>query len=98
MLEEKIRKQEFAEISGSHGGEYKDDCVLGCCVHVACRLLPPSSGALMMEAVSTSETLVNFYKATWRYFGKEVAVLCQLHRLPSWSVAQETNLPQESSS
>jgi hypothetical protein len=40
-------------ISGSHGGEYEDGCLLGCC-------------ALMMEAGSTSETSVNFYQTTLR--------------------------------
>jgi hypothetical protein len=37
---------------GCHGGEYEDDCLLGC--------------ALMMEAASTSETSVNFYQTTQR--------------------------------
>jgi hypothetical protein len=36
-------------MSGSHGSEYEDDCLLGCC-------------ALMMEAVSTSEMSGNFYQ------------------------------------
>jgi hypothetical protein len=66
------------EISGSHGGEYEDDCLLGCCAVLSGRslptfqrcLLPSSSGwwetdewliALMTEAASTFETLVNFY-------------------------------------
>jgi hypothetical protein len=39
------------EISGSHGGEYEDDCLLG---------------VLLMEAVNTSETSVNFYESSWR--------------------------------
>jgi hypothetical protein len=52
----------------------EDDCLLGCCAAWSGRslptfqrcLLPPSSGliALMMEVVSTSETLVDFYQTT----------------------------------
>jgi hypothetical protein len=42
-----------SEISGSHGGEYEDGCLLGCCT-------------LMMEAASTSETSVNIYHTTRR--------------------------------
>jgi hypothetical protein len=26
-----IRNVRYSEISGSHGGEYEDDCLLGCC-------------------------------------------------------------------
>jgi hypothetical protein len=37
------------EISGSRGSQYEDDCLLECC-------------AVMMEAVSTSETSVSFYR------------------------------------
>jgi hypothetical protein len=57
------------EISGSHGGEYEDGCLLGCCgmwtgmsllMFETCLLLP----ALKMEAAGTSETLGNFYRAT----------------------------------
>jgi hypothetical protein len=40
------------EISGSHGDEYEDGCLLGCCATIA----------LMMEAASTSETSVNIYQ------------------------------------
>jgi hypothetical protein len=60
-----------------HGGEYEDDVFL---VVAPCSLvevywtfqrcmLPSSSGliALMMEAASTSETLVNFYQTTRCY-------------------------------
>jgi hypothetical protein len=42
-----------SEISSSHGGEYEDGCLLGCC-------------AMAMEAGSTSETSVNFYLTTQR--------------------------------
>jgi hypothetical protein len=31
--------------------------------------------ALMMEAASTSETLVNFYQTTWRYNPKDSHLL-----------------------
>jgi hypothetical protein len=27
----RIKQDELGEISGSHGGEYEDDCLLGCC-------------------------------------------------------------------
>jgi hypothetical protein len=47
------------DISGSHGGEYEDDRHLGYCTII-----------LMMEAVHTSETLVNFYETTWRNIPK----------------------------
>jgi hypothetical protein len=43
------------EISGSHGGKYEDDCLLGCII------------ALMMEAVCTSETSIYFNETTWHY-------------------------------
>jgi hypothetical protein len=39
----------FGEVSGSHGGEYEDGCLLECC-----------AVALMMEAASTFEMSVNF--------------------------------------
>jgi hypothetical protein len=69
----------LSEISGSHGSEYEDDCLLGCCAVKSGRslptfqrcLVPLSSGrswwiiALMMEAASTSETSVNFRQTTW---------------------------------
>jgi hypothetical protein len=45
------------EISGSHGDEYEDGCLPGWSAVYQ---------ALMMEAVRTSETSVNFYKTAWR--------------------------------
>jgi hypothetical protein len=60
------------EISGSRGGKYEGDCLLGCCTsrHLLtfqmCLLPPSSLITLMMEAASTSETSVNFYLTTWR--------------------------------
>jgi hypothetical protein len=67
----------LGDISDSHDGEYEDHCLLGCCAVYSGRslstfqryLLPPSSGrltALMMEAASTSEASVNFYRHTTR--------------------------------
>jgi hypothetical protein len=44
-----------SRIWGSHGGESEDVCLLG------------SGRWVMMEATSTSETLVNFYQTTRRY-------------------------------
>jgi hypothetical protein len=43
--------------SGSHSGEHKDDCLLGCCDVLSWCLL---------EAANTSETSVNFYQTTRR--------------------------------
>jgi hypothetical protein len=43
----------LVEISSSHGGEYEDDCLLGCC--------GPD-----VEATSTSETSVILYQITRR--------------------------------
>jgi hypothetical protein len=43
-----IGQEVDGEFSGSQGDEYEDGCLLGCC-------------AMMMEAVSTSETSVNIY-------------------------------------
>jgi hypothetical protein len=57
-----LEDQLTAEISGSHGGKYEDDCLLVCSLVK----LTDVSEALMMEAVSTPETSVNFYQATWR--------------------------------
>jgi hypothetical protein len=68
------------EISGSHGGKYEDDCLLGCFPTGPAKVLPCHTGshisnqflarglliALMMEAASTSETPVNFYQTAWR--------------------------------
>jgi hypothetical protein len=48
-----VHEVRFSEISGSHGGEHEDDCLLGCC-------------ALMMEAVRISETSVILYETTRR--------------------------------
>jgi uncharacterized protein YkwD len=64
------------EISGSHGGEYEDNCLLGCCAVVCQKLTDVSEVlaasmikamlALMMEAASTSKTSVNVYQNTRR--------------------------------
>jgi hypothetical protein len=39
-----------SSFSGSHGNEYEDDSLLGCCA---------------IGAVSTSETLISIYQTTW---------------------------------
>jgi hypothetical protein len=63
------------KISGSHGNEYKNIYILGCCTVSSGRnlptfqrcLLPPTSGRLMDDgAVSTSETPVSFHQTTRR--------------------------------
>jgi hypothetical protein len=69
----------FGETSSSHGGEYEDDCLLGCCAVQSGRNLPKFQRfwclhhqgddaliALTMEAVSISETSVNLYQTTLR--------------------------------
>jgi hypothetical protein len=58
----------ICEISGSHGGEYEDGCLLGCCAvyrsyRGACSLHHQAI-TLMMEAANTSEASVNFYQTT----------------------------------
>jgi hypothetical protein len=42
----------ICEISGSHGGEYEDGCLLCCCTLIA----------LFMGAVTTYGTSLNFYQ------------------------------------
>jgi hypothetical protein len=51
------REKNWRGISGSQGGEYEDDSLLGQCV-------PPSSGRFIAR---TSEMLVNFDDTTQRY-------------------------------
>jgi hypothetical protein len=55
-----------SEISGFHGGEYEDDCLLGCCavftdVSEVLTVFIIRTIALMIDAASASETSVNFY-------------------------------------
>jgi hypothetical protein len=58
----------FGDISGSHGDEYKGGCLLGCyapCTPVeinVSEIFAASSVRAMTEAVSASETSVNFYQ------------------------------------
>jgi hypothetical protein len=59
------------KISGSHGGEYED--VLGCCV-------------VMMEAVNTSETSVNFYETTRRNIPEDSHGHLRLTYLGKWKM------------
>jgi hypothetical protein len=62
------------EISGSHGGEYEDGCLLGCCAassvtevsEVFAASIIRAIIALMVEAASTSEMSVNFYQTAGR--------------------------------
>jgi hypothetical protein len=54
VLENGLNQNEI-EISGSHGGDYEDDSLLGYWA-VLC----------LMETVSTSETSVNIFKITLR--------------------------------
>jgi hypothetical protein len=56
MRDERILS--FREISGSHGGEYEND--------VFWDVEPCSQGALIMEAVGTSGTSINFCHTTRR--------------------------------
>jgi hypothetical protein len=63
------------EISGSQGIEYEDERLLGCCADVVSSKMTEVSEVLaasiiravmtlIMEAVSTSETSVNFHETT----------------------------------
>jgi hypothetical protein len=73
----------FCEISGSHGGEYEHDCLLGCSAVWYRRNFPvltASITALTMEAVSTYETSVNFYENTRRNIPEDSHLLApRLH-------------------
>jgi hypothetical protein len=51
----------LSRIWGSEGDEYEDGCLLGCSALYVMSIAP------IMEAVSTSETLVNSYNSTRRY-------------------------------
>jgi hypothetical protein len=57
----------FCGIWGSHGGEYEDGCLLGCSAVYLVEVYQLFRIALMMEAVRSSQTLVNFYQTTRRY-------------------------------
>jgi hypothetical protein len=62
-------QQNYLEISGSHGGDYEDDSLLGyCVVNMAI--------AMMMGAVRTSEMSVYFYETTRR----NISESCHIHR------------------
>jgi hypothetical protein len=55
----------LCKISGSHGDEYEDGCLLGCCfVYSGKSLLTFQLRAPMNEAAGTSETSVNIYQTT----------------------------------
>jgi hypothetical protein len=51
------RSERLGEVSGSHGDEYEDGCLLGCCDKFM---------ALMMEAVTISQTSVDFVQTSCR--------------------------------
>jgi hypothetical protein len=51
---------DLSEISGSHGSEYEDGCLLGCYTMYSDSIIRVMIITLMMEAVNTSETSVNF--------------------------------------
>jgi hypothetical protein len=76
------------EIQGSHGGDYKEYCFLGCdtmqsgrslvtiwkkLILLACLL---SIRLLSMEAACTSEMLVNLCWTTWHYIAKDSTLCC----------------------
>jgi hypothetical protein len=82
----------FYKTSGSHAGEYEDECLLGCCAVLSGRslptfqrcLLPLSLGLItLMEAASISETLVNFYQATRRNNPQDSHILTYI-----WQICQ----------
>jgi hypothetical protein len=51
---------EVGEISGSHGGKYEDDCLLGCCAMQSDRSLPMFQRCMTMchptSAITTAST------------------------------------------
>jgi hypothetical protein len=53
------KNQSICETSDSHAGKYQNDCLVAV---VLCSLIEVI--ALMIEAASPSETLVNFYQST----------------------------------
>jgi hypothetical protein len=60
-----------SKISMSYVSECEEDCLLGCCAVQFNQIYQRLKGAdclivLMMEAVSTSETSMNFHETTWR--------------------------------
>jgi hypothetical protein len=72
-----VQPKFFSKISDFHGGEYEDDSLFGILQLVVSYKLTDVSevltaaiiramSVLMMEAVSTSETKVNFYETTRR--------------------------------
>jgi hypothetical protein len=83
------------KISASHGGEYEDDCLLGCCdvwykftdvsevitayIIRAMRKPPGLLIALMIEAGSTSETSVNLRRLHGAIFQKTVIFEMKAH-------------------
>jgi hypothetical protein len=45
----KVNPIVHGEISGSHGGEYEDDCLLGCCTLQSGRSLPTFQKYLLLH-------------------------------------------------
>jgi hypothetical protein len=77
--EERNKLKYIHKISNSHGGDYKNYCLLGCntvylvhiykhftvlCLPLAC---PAYSSTLKMDAVRSSETSVKFYQIIWHH-------------------------------
>jgi hypothetical protein len=58
-------------IRGSHSGEYEDGCLVGCSCARSSLII------LMMEALRTSETLVNLNQCTRRYNPEDSRLLGQ---------------------
>jgi hypothetical protein len=79
-------------ISGPHGGEFEDGCLLRCCDEWLVV-------ALMMEAASTSETSVNVYQTTRcskpEYFHLYSAIISSLSE-PEFDVYVENDLRKTS--
>jgi hypothetical protein len=61
-----IRKQHIQVVDSSNKTlSHLKLAISGCCAMQSGRNLPFEVIALMMEAASNSETLVNFYQTTW---------------------------------
>jgi hypothetical protein len=55
------------QISGSYGGEYEGDCLMGrWAVRSLVEIDRRFRGTFTMDAVNTSETSVNINQTTWR--------------------------------
>jgi hypothetical protein len=64
------RETRFYEISGSRGGEYENNCLLGHCAIIA----------LIMEEKNTSETSANLYQTKRRNISEDSHVRTKFYQ------------------